>query len=80
MALKLCIHLLVYILRTKTTMKTIKLQSIILLSINNIGTVNLNLFLLMLQDRARMNTKVSRKQILSVREKKYKNQKYEVKL
>lgn len=61
-------------------MKTIKLQSIILLSINNIGTVNLNLFLLMLQDRVRMNTKVSRKQILSVREKKYKNQKNEVKL
>ena len=48
MALKLCIHLLVYIVRIKTTMKTIKLQSIILLSINNIGTVNLNLFLLML--------------------------------
>lgn len=61
-------------------MKNIKLQSIILLSINNIGTVILNLFLLMLQDRARMNTKVSRKQILSVREKKYKNQKNEVKL
>lgn len=60
-------------------MKNIKLQSIILLSINNIGTVILNLFLLM-QDRARMNTKVSRKQILSVREKKYKNQKNEVKL
>ena len=48
MALKLCVHLLVYIVRIKTTMKTIKLQSIILLSINNIGTVNLNLFLLML--------------------------------
>lgn len=47
MALELCIHLLVYILRTKTTVKNIKLQSVILLSIN-IGTVILNLFLLML--------------------------------
>ena len=47
MALELCIHLPVYILRTKTTVKNIKLQSVILLSIN-IGTVILNLFLLML--------------------------------
>ena len=43
MALELCIQLLVYILRTKTTVKNIKLQSVILLSIN-IGTVILNLF------------------------------------
>lgn len=47
MALELCIQLLVYILRTKTTVKNIKLQSVILLSIN-IGTVILNLFSLML--------------------------------
>ena len=47
MALELCIQLLVYILRTKTTVKNIKLQSVILLSIN-FGTVILNLFSLML--------------------------------
>ena len=47
MALELYIQLLVYILRTKTTVKNIKLQSVILLSIN-FGTVILNLFSLML--------------------------------